>query len=96
MPIEHHDSCTVFTGDSINYYQLCAQRTAVGLELKGIKLHRGPVLWKRLAKHYGIRGNKHAVYDWLVAKVEELKPQQEHIVTEHGRVVREVGGVEIQ
>jgi hypothetical protein len=79
MPITHHRSCTVITGDSIEYAKLCAQKGAVGLELKGIKLHRGPVLWKRLRDHYSIQGGKQAVYDWLCAKVEALRPQQEHI-----------------
>jgi uncharacterized protein (DUF2342 family) len=80
MPIEHFGrGGIVITGDSIQYAQLCAQKGAVGLELKGIKLHRGPVLWKRLRDHYGIQGGKRDVYNWLCTKVEELRPVQEHI-----------------
>lgn len=103
MPIEHgtHGG-TVITGDSLNYFALCAQRGAVGLELKGIRMSRGPVLWKRLRDHYGIKGkgsrmaNKQQVYDWLCAKVEELRPLQEHRTVQNGRIIREVGGEEVQ
>lgn len=103
MPIEHskHGGTTI-TGDSIDFFALAAQRGAVGLELKGIRMTRGPVLWKRLREHYNIPGTgkrkatHQQVYDWLDAKVKELAPQQEHIVEEGGRRKREVGGVELQ
>jgi hypothetical protein len=92
MPIEHHRGGTTLTGDSISFYRLCVMRGAVGLELKGIKMTRGPVVWKQAAREFGIKGNKQAVYDWLDAKVQELRAQQEHI--ENGR--RTVGGEDVQ
>lgn len=103
MPIEHseHGGQTV-TGDSIDYLMLCAQKGAVGLELKGIKVSRGPVLWKRCREYYKIPGTgkrnatHQQVYDWLCAKVKELQRQQEHIHKEGGREIRTVGGQEVQ
>jgi hypothetical protein len=97
MPIEHTTGATTLTGDSIAFYRLAAMRGAVGLELKGIKMTRGPVVWKRAAREFGITPcTKQAVYDWLCAKVAELKAQQEHIeTTEDGRRVRSVAGVEL-
>lgn len=97
MPIEHQKGSTTITGDSIEFFRLCQLRGAVGLEMKGLKMTRGPVIWKRVAREFGIKGNRAAVYAWLDAKVQELKAQQEHrttIVT--GRVVREVAGQEVQ
>lgn len=98
MPIEHDKGGgTTLTGDSISFYRLAAMRSAVGLEMKGIKIRRGPVVWKQAAREFGIAGNRAAVYAWLCAKVDELKAQQEHIHTdETGRTVRTVAGVEVQ
>jgi uncharacterized protein (DUF2342 family) len=79
MPITHTDGATILTGEAIDFYRIATLRGAVGLELKGIKMTRGPVVWKRVAREFGIKGNKQAVYDWLCAKVEELKAQQVHI-----------------
>lgn len=92
MPIEHNQGGTILTGDSIDFFRLAALKGAVGLELKGIKMRRGPVVWRQAAREYGIKGNKQKVYDWLCAKVDELRPQQEHV--ENGR--RTVGGQEVQ
>jgi hypothetical protein len=67
----------------------------VRLELHGMKMTRGPVVWKRVAAEFKIRGGKQAVYDWLVAKCDELRAVQEHQVEVNGRLVREVGGEEV-
>jgi hypothetical protein len=96
MPIKHFGGGVMITGDSIRYARLLALRGAVGLELKGIRMRRGPVVWKQVKEEFQIQGNKQAVYDWLCAKIDELKAQQEHIVTEDGRQKREVGGQEVQ
>jgi hypothetical protein len=97
MPIKHiGGGGTMITGDSIGFFRLVSLRGAVGLELKGLKMSRGPVVWKRVAKEFGIKGNKQAVYDWLCARVNEMKAVQEHQVEESGRLKREVGGQEVQ
>lgn len=94
MPIEHHEGgSTSITGESITFLQLVAQKGAVGLELKGIRMSRGPVLWKQLKTYYGIQGGKKEVYAWLCAKVEELRPLQEHVMPDGKRFV---GGEEVQ
>ena len=95
MPIEHGKGFTSITGDAIEYFRLCTLKQAVWLETRGIRPCRGPVVWKRVAREFGIKGNREAVLAALTAKVEELRAQQEHVVTEGGRRVREVGGVEI-
>ncbi len=77
MPIIHGSGGTIFTGESISYFRLCALKSAVGLELKGIKVKRWSVT-AQVKKEFGIKGNRQKVYDWLCAKVEELRPQQEH------------------
>ena len=95
MPIQHMPGgTTMITGDSITFAQLVAQRGAVYLELQGLRVRRGRKLWPALADRYQIRPRTaKAVFEWLEAKVAELRPQQEH-VDEHGR--RLVGGEEVQ
>jgi hypothetical protein len=97
MPIKHltHGGTSI-TGDSIDFFRLCTLRGAVGLELKGMKMTRGPVVWKRVKAEFGLKGNKQAVYDWLCAEVERQKAMQEHQTEAGGRLIREVGGQEVQ
>lgn len=98
MPIQHSNSGTTFTGDSINFFQLVTQKSAVGLEMKGIKMRRGRVLWRQYREFYSIPGtgkrkaSQQQVYDWLCAKVEELRPQQKHITILPDGAVIETGG----
>jgi hypothetical protein len=93
MPIKHTHGATVITGDSLVYARLCTLRGAVGLELKGLRVRRGPVVWRQVAREFHLpHPTKQRVYDWLDAKVKELAPQQEHIDAS-GR--RFVGGEEV-
>lgn len=94
MPIEHSKSgATIITGDSQEYYRLCVLKGAVGLECKGIKMRRGPVVWKQVAAEFGIKGNKQKVHQWLCDEVERLRPLQEHVDPDGKRFV---GGEEVQ
>lgn len=79
MPIEHFEGGVAFTGSAVDYYRMTVLKHAVSLEIKGIKLRRGPVIWKLIAREFKIKGNRQAVYDWLCKKVEEMKAEQEHI-----------------
>lgn len=73
MPIEHFPGGTVYTGEAITYYQLCVQRSAVELEMRGLQIRRGRKVWPRLADHYGIRPRTaKAVFAWLDAKVKSM------------------------
>lgn len=78
MPIHHAKGGTTLTGDSIAFFRLAAMRSAVYLETKGIRMTRGPVMWKRAAKDYGIKGNRQAVLVWLNAEVERQRALQVH------------------
>ena len=78
MPIEHTRGGTIITGESIEYYRICVLKTAVELELKGIRVKSWSVT-AQAKREFGIKGNRQKIYDWLCAKVEELRPQQEHI-----------------
>jgi len=77
--IEHSPGATTFTGPSIDYFRLCTLKAAVGLECKGIKIRRGPVVWRQVKKEFQLKGTKHAVYFWLCKEVDRLAPLQEHV-----------------
>jgi len=94
MPIEHGKGGTTITGDSIDFLQLCAIRGAVGLEIKGLK-RRGRSAYAIAKETYGLKGNRDAVYAWLCARVDELRPLQEHRTVEGGREIREVEGKDV-
>lgn len=80
MPIIHHKGGgTTITDEAMVYYRMCVLRSAVGLEMSGLKVRRGPVVWKQVAKEFNIKGNKAAVYQWLCETVDDLRPLQEHI-----------------
>jgi hypothetical protein len=79
MPIHHHEGgATTLTGDSIQFFRLCALKGAVHLELKGIKIRRGPVIWRAVKQEFNLAGNREAVYQWLCAEVDRLRPLQQH------------------
>jgi len=62
---------TMIVGTGIPLFQLLAQRGAVRLEAKGIKVSRGPMLTGRLAKHFGVsRKQVLAHLDALIAAAE--------------------------
>jgi hypothetical protein len=79
MPITHTAGATTFTGASIDYYRLCVLKSAVALELKGLRVRRGPLVWPAVKRQFNLKGGKEAVYAWLVAAVISLRDQQEHI-----------------
>lgn len=95
MPIEHGKGATILTGDSIQFFRLASLKGAVGLEIRGIRTSRGRSACAIAKEEFGIKGSRQKVYDWLCAKVEELRPQQEHRTVEGDRVVREVEGQEV-
>jgi len=78
MPIHHGKGGTSFTGDSVQYFRICTLKSAVGLELHGIKVRRGPVVWRAVKREFSISGGKQEVYAFLCAEVERLQPLQEH------------------
>ena len=77
--IEHSTGATTFTGNSVDYFRIVTLKHAVNLECRGLKVRRGPVVWRQVKQEFHIKGNKHDVYAWLCAEVERLAPLQEHV-----------------
>jgi len=78
MPIEHGKGGTTLTGDSIEFLRLGTIARGIGLEIKGIRMTRGRSCYAIAKKELGIKGSRQKVYDQLMARVAELRAQQEH------------------
>ena len=64
----------VLNSDQIEMFQLLRLRSALKLELLGMKHSQGSV-YAYIKKVYGLKGNKQKVYDQFDAAIEELKQE---------------------
>lgn len=53
-------------------FNMMAQRSALKLELKGLKMSRGSV-YAHIKRTYGLRGNRQSVYTQFCELVEQKK-----------------------
>jgi len=57
-------SCIVFSGEEeINRVRLIALRSALRMEMKGIRATRGFSAYATIKREFGLRGNKQKVFD---------------------------------
>jgi hypothetical protein len=64
---------TIVTGEHISLYVMLAQRGALSLEIKGLKMCRGRSAYALVKRAHGFKGNKQSVLAQLEAKIEEFK-----------------------
>jgi hypothetical protein len=57
-------------------FNMLAQKSALGLELKGMKMSRGSV-YAHIKRTYGLKGNKQSVYTQFCELVEKYKGEVE-------------------
>lgn len=55
----------------IAFYQLAAIKSALGLEIKGLKMSRGVSAYASAKKIYKLKGNKQSVFDQLQKMVDD-------------------------
>jgi len=84
VPIEVHPSgCITVTGAAaIDFYRTMVLKSALGLELKGIRAIRGKSAYAITKREFGFKGNKQRVYDQLCALIETMKANAAHGGTE--------------
>jgi len=75
VPIKIHPSgCITVTGAAaIDFYRTMVLRSALGLELKGIRAIRGRSAYALVKREFGFKGNKQRVYDQLDALIATMK-----------------------
>jgi len=69
MPITVTTHAITFTGDGIAFYQLCARRGALQLEIKGLR-RRGRSAYAICREVYGLKGSRASVLAQLDAMIE--------------------------
>jgi len=71
------DNLIVIGKEKVAGYQILALRSALGLEIKGMKHSRGSA-YATIKKRFGFKGNKQKVYNQLDAWIKEnlLSPDE--------------------
>jgi hypothetical protein len=64
-----------FTGEHIRLYEMLVQRSALKLEILGLRHSRGSV-YARIKKQYGFRGSRQQVLEQLQAKIDHDFPTE--------------------
>lgn len=74
MPFEEFPGGGVMvTGrNSLTLYRTMVLISAVKLGMQGIKVRRGPVVWKSVKKEFNIEGGRKEVLAWLEKRRDEL------------------------
>ncbi|SVC96781.1 uncharacterized protein METZ01_LOCUS349635 [marine metagenome] len=63
---------TLSTTEAINAYRICALRSALKLEILGMK-KRGQSAYSIIKQEFGFKGNKQKVLEQLQSKIDEVK-----------------------
>lgn len=71
--IQKTSGATIITGTHINLFAMLAQRGALKLELKGIKMSRGVSAYAAVKRLHGFTGTRVSVLAQLEAKIEQFK-----------------------
>jgi hypothetical protein len=67
MPIEITEGGTTITGGSIGVYRLLMLKSALQLEIRGIRVWRNASAYAILKKELGLKGNRQKVLDQATA-----------------------------
>lgn len=63
MAIETHESGVTITGDDIGRYRRLVLRSALKLEINGLRMTRGRTVYSIIKKEFGLKGNKQRVLE---------------------------------
>ena len=63
--------------DKLDWVRMCTVRTALRLEMAGMKRSRSPSAYMIAKNVYGLKGNRQRVLDQLCEKIEKEKAELE-------------------
>jgi hypothetical protein len=63
MTIENFSGGTVISGDDIQIYRMKVLLKALALEIKGMKISRGPSAYSVIKNQFNLKGSKQKVFD---------------------------------
>ena len=68
-----HGTLTITGAEDIGLFRLLALRSALGLEVKGMRINRHINAYMLAKREFGFRGNKQRVYEQLCSYIEEVR-----------------------
>jgi hypothetical protein len=78
MAITNENGTTVITGEAdIEFFRLVALRSALRLELVGIRVNRNVNAYAIAKREFKFRGSKQKVFDQLCAYIEQVRAARE-------------------
>jgi len=79
MPIEISDSTGAMsiTGDGISLYRLLALRSALSMEMKGLRMSRRFSAYATIKREFGLKGSREKVYQQFSQLVDEASAKVE-------------------
>ena len=63
MAVENTVGGVMITGDDIGRYRLVVLKSALKLEIKGMRMHRGRTAYSIIKKEFGFKGDRQRVLD---------------------------------
>jgi hypothetical protein len=75
MAVEVTNGATIITGEHVQLYALLALKSALNLEIKGLRMSRGISAYATAKTRYGFKGNKQKVLAQLEALIAARFPQ---------------------
>jgi len=65
------NSIVIDTPEGTNLYRMCVLRGALKLEIQGLRMSRGPTVYSRIKREFGLKGNREAVYTQMCELIEK-------------------------
>ena len=62
--------------EQIALYQMLVLRSALKLEILGLKMSRGRTAYSAIKKEYNLKGSRQKVYDTMTEIIDTIKQQQ--------------------
>ncbi len=83
MPIEiSKNGGFVATGDGVRLYQMLAQRSALKLEILGLRHSSGRSIYAHIKRTYGLKGSKQKVLEQFSALCDEASSKVQRTTRE--------------
>ncbi len=67
----------VLVRDKMHFVQMCTVRSALGLEIEGMRRSRSPSAYVIAKRDFKLKGSRQSVYNQLEAMIEEEHMKQE-------------------
>jgi len=67
----------IIIGNQIPVFRMCTLRSALKLELQGLRMSRGATAYSIIKKEFGLKGSRESVYTQFCEMCEQAKQELE-------------------